>query len=327
MPDGSDSETAQTNKSQSGQAGPSNDLDPQPHIEALKPFIDQFRRGFSGENSLFECAVRASLAKCFDYAMFTYSSALTVENAFYSTGTLRSVCEDLIILRSLNDWGAEDRNRIIKLELEFGVADQVKRQGAFFSRFRYVQPVLSGSIGQTQLQEKEAERSALWRRNGFPNENRDRPATAQIATKLGMGALNVLYDYIFRITSGTVHFNVHALLRTGWGDKPESGDMELTFAPSNMGLYEIDFCRIYGAILLTIYFEFFPELLTASVETLWLVKKLRRALTMMTRWPEMVTFEEMNLSRPRRLEVINPASRILLAYKFENGFIAGAEAG
>jgi hypothetical protein len=322
-----DKDTVHAQNPNTEQADPSDDFDIQPHMEALKPLVDQFRRGFFSDSNLFESVVRASFAKCFDYAEFAHSTALTVENAFYSTGTLRSVCEDLIVLRYLRDWEADQRNRVIRLELELGFDDQVRRQEAFFSQFRYGQQVLSGSIGREQVRHKAEELNALWRRNGFPNEERSRPRTEQVARKVGTGALSVLYEYIFRITSETVHFNVRALLRTGWGNESESGDWEISFSPSNMGRYELAFCKIYSTLLLTIYFEFFPTFFAGSGDLMDLVQKLRRALTMVTRWPEMVTFEELNRSPPKGREIYNLLFQSILADKFENGFIAGAEPG
>jgi hypothetical protein len=315
----------QADKSVDEPAKPSDDFDPQPHIQALKPFVDRFRRGLMDDDRLFESVVRSSLAKCFDYVLFAYSAGLTAENAFFCTGTLRSICEDLIILRYLGGWNSADRNRVIRLDMELGVDDQVARQEAFFSRFRYGQPVLAGSIGPQRLRAKIAERYELWRRNGFPNEKRGQPITEQIAKKLGAGTFDVLYDYIFRLTSGTVHFNVRALLRTGWGNEVESEGMNVAFSPTNMGLYEKAFCEVYSAFLLTIYFEFFPEVLAAPTLVLQQVKKLRRALTMMTRWPEIVTFEEMNRPIPKGSEILNLMLRIVAAGTFEDGFIAGAQ--
>jgi hypothetical protein len=49
-----------------------------------------------------------------------------------------------------------------------------------------------------------------------------------MAEKRGGDILATLYDYLYRLTSGTVHFNVCGLIRTGWGDKPHC-----TFSPTH----------------------------------------------------------------------------------------------
>jgi hypothetical protein len=92
-----------------------------------------------------------------------------------------------------------------------------------------------------------------------------------------------------------------------------------------MGPYEMALCRVYAPFLLTVYFEFFSELLAVPTDVLQRVKKLRRALTMIPRWPEMVTFEEMNTPLPERRDIFDIVFRLMFAEMYEDGFVAGAE--
>lgn len=145
-----------------------------------------------------------------------------------------------------------------------------------------------------------------------------------MARKIGAGTVDVLYDYIFRLTSETVHFNPRALFRTGW--EKESGTKgHMTFAPSNYGRYFLAYCRIYGTFLLTIYAEFFGEALALSDPARATFKELRRALTLQSRWPEIVTFEEMNQPVPKGQEVLGIVQHFMVAEGIEDGFIAAAE--
>ena len=52
------------------------------------------------------------------------------------------------------------------------------------------------------------------------------------------------------------------------------------------------------------------------------VRKLRKALTRMTRWPEMVTFEELNRPLPTGREIYNLLFRDVLADSFEPAIAA-----
>ncbi|HET6309152.1 MAG TPA: hypothetical protein VFG12_18310, partial [Rhodopila sp.] len=74
MTDKFEDQAIQADKSVDEPAKPSDDFDPQPHIQALKPFVDRFRRGLMDDDRLFESVVRSSLAKCFDYVLFAYSA-------------------------------------------------------------------------------------------------------------------------------------------------------------------------------------------------------------------------------------------------------------
>lgn len=171
------------------------------------------------------------------------------------------------------------------------------------------------------LSKTESELTCFWRANGWPKKKDGKwPSTEQIARKVGPGTIDVIYNYIYRLTSGTVHFSTRALLRTGWG-KDENN---FSFSTTNMGPYYAQFCRVYGLFLLTVYFEFFGTAFGMDDEVAQAVKALRRSLVMKNRWPEMITFEEMNVSVPK-LNIFGLAMQSILAEEIENGFVATAE--
>jgi hypothetical protein len=142
---------------------------------------------------------------------------------------------------------------------------------------------------------------------------------------VGQGTVDVIYDYIFRLTSGTVHFSTRSLFRTGWG--PLTPDaMDVTFSTTNMSAYYIEFCRIYGIFLLSIYFEFFSSLLGVPPWVETRVQRMRVALAKQNRWPEMLTFEEANKDLPKGGEIMWYALQQVLAEEFKDGFILRGEA-
>ena len=67
-----------------------------------------------------------------------------------------------------------------------------------------------------------------------------------------------------------------------------------------MGDYYLAMCRVYGSYLFCLYFEFFGQFLRLNQEEKSAVRELRKYLLSLPRWPEMITFEEMNIdvSRP-----------------------------
>ena len=137
------------------------------------------------------------------------------------------------------------------------------------------------------------------------------------------GLLDIVYNFIYRLTSGTVHFNPQMLLRSGWGDRSMK---EIKVSPRNMDLYYISLNQIYGSFLLCLYFEFFGRFLRPRQEEKIMIKELRECLQGRFRWPEMVTFEEMNIDVPK--PKFWPAALIHGMYfviMTENGFMSGAK--
>ena len=120
------------------------------------------------------------------------------------------------------------------------------------------------------------------------------PPIRQMAEKRGGDILAALYDYLYRLTSAAVHFNVHELIRTGWGDLPHC-----TFSPTHFCMYYKMCGRIYGAFMFCVYFELFARFIRSADHTKKLVTDIRQSILRIPRWPEMSTFEEMNLEPPK----------------------------
>ncbi len=179
--------------------------------------------------------------------------------------------------------------------------------------FRPFQPVLrSANIESMDIQKVRHELRSFWRNNGWLKLNRDMPPTREIAERSDPEVLHVVYDFIYRIASDAVHFNPRALLRTGWGNIPR----EATFSSRNMGDYYLAMCRVYGSYLFCLYFEFFGQFLRLNQEEKSAVRELRKYLLSLPRWPEMITFEEMNI------DVSRPTFSSMLLYAMYDGIMA-----
>jgi hypothetical protein len=133
------------------------------------------------------------------------------------------------------------------------------------------------------------------------------------------GILEVVYDFIYRLTSSTVHFDPPTLMRQGWGELPQ-----VTFSVRNMGPYYHAICMIYGTYIFCLYCESFEQQLAIDQAEKSTLTDLRKHLLNIFRWPEMVTFEEMNLPVPEPpfwpTALVKGIHDIIL----QNGFLAGA---
>ncbi|MBS1032106.1 hypothetical protein JK192_12025 [Gluconobacter cerinus] len=268
--------------------------------------------------------MRASLVKAYEFCKFSYGG-LKNEFAFHCVGGLRSICEDLIVLKFISTLPLEDQNTLLFNEMAKTNHNSMRYQADFFGTFRVGQPVLSGGYTPESLVNINSQVDDVWRRHGWPNAKHGKwPPTEQLAQKVGKGTVDVIYNYIFRLTSSTVHFSTRSLLRTGWGTVTPEG-LEATFSTKNMSKYYTAFCQVYGIFLFSVYFEFFPDLLRITPKVKSHVQKMRVDLAKLNRWPEMLTYEEMNQDIPKNMNVIYYILRQLQAEKFEEGFILNGE--
>ena len=110
-------------------------------LEELQPSVGDATRASIRNVGIFGCALRAALAKSFEFAAMTHGDPPPA-HGFFITSTLRGICEDLIVLTFLGGLGADDRNRVVSLLMASNVADGIKAQSAFFEVARPWQLVL-----------------------------------------------------------------------------------------------------------------------------------------------------------------------------------------
>lgn len=295
---------------------------PKPHLLKLKPFIATVNRGdLLSDGPLLSC-VRASIVKAYEFSEFSYIR-MRAEFAFHCLGSLRSICEDLIILKFISRLSPNDQASLLLANIQMTTDNSLKRQLPFFKLFRPGQPILGGHPDKDLISKMNVELARIWQSHGWPRKKDGKfPPTEQIAQKVGVGTLEVIYNYMYRLTSSTVHFSAGALMRTGWGND----EQRMVYSTAHMGRYYLQFCQIYSVFLLSIYFEFFGDLLGADMEVRDQVKSLRNVLVMYPRWPEMITFEEMNKDLPDyQLKGLSAAIQRVMADEIDDGFIAATE--
>jgi hypothetical protein len=277
-------------------------------LKEIEPFIRRSAQGRVRKDHAFLNCLRASLSKSFEFCLEVYEGRSDRMVFFFLAPSLRSICEDLIVLSYMTKMSRSDRNELILLLMHEEMASRIAAQSKFFELARPDQLVVrSGSIDQTGLEDSIRQ---IWKRNGWAGLTSSwMPTTRQIAEKNHIDVLSTLYDYIYRLTSGAVHFNPGVLLRTGWG----KSDRLAHFSVKNFNPYWVEYARTYGLLLFCCYFELFGRLLRPDRKIARLVIELRFDLVGQMRWPEMVTHEELNL-KPPTISALDHTKRFMYRY-------------
>jgi hypothetical protein len=94
-----------------------------------------------------------------------------------------------------------------------------------------------------------------------------------------------------------VHFNPRVALRNGWGDNPRNS----RFGMKNFCRYYLFFSQIYSVFLFNAFCESFKAELALPDNFMERLKMLKNNLNRINRWPEALTYEEMNQPSPNSL--------------------------
>lgn len=271
-------------------------------LEPLRNLAERIATVSSMEDPFFNC-LASSFTKAFEFT--DMASKQEPAGAFFLVPALRAITEDIIYLCFLSPFPLEIRKQVVADMQLLNLSKKIRQQNAFFEIFRPFQPALP----PIDFDEEEIGNRlrSFWRENGWPRlHDREVPPVRQIAQKSDPELLQAVYDFIYRLTSNTVHFDPQELLRTGWGNL--KGHM--VFCSGHMGPYYLAVNRIYGSYLLCLYFELFDQFLKPNPEETNAVVELRRYLLDIPRWPEMITFEEMGVP------VTHPGEELLKRGKF-----------
>lgn len=290
-------------------------------ISSLKPFIERTSVVRSPMDNLFLSCLKASFVSTFEFVDIALREE--TRSAPFLTPALRRSVEDIIYFHFLSQRPERMREKIIEDMVALEFANSLEHQDSFFRRFRPFQPTVKSKPNINEIKDNVC---SFWRNNGWPRWNKPaHPPVVEIARKSDLRLLDFVYDFIYRFTSGTVHFTPRILLRSCWGGE----SLKETLVNSrSMDIYYARINQVYGSLLLCLYFELFPEFLKPRQKEKVIVKKIRKYLCSV-RWPEMITFEEMNNAVPKaqnesgflwELEYRAYSNKIT-----ESGFISGAD--
>src|SRR6266487_297396 len=283
-------------------------------FEALeRPVLDQ-TGGSLEYDGYFICALKAGLAKNYELYRIIFDDENST-NPFALTANLRGLCEDIIGLKYISIFDLSDRNEAIVLLVSESTFDFIEKQKTFFALLRPQQRILGRDNAAEEAKEKRRILANFKQKYGWKSR-KEWPTIREMAETTGLLAF---YDYLYAVTSSFVHFSPRNLARMGWGVTQHT----FRYSTSNFAKYYDAFNQFYGVFLFITFCTSFCSLLGCKEEFKLPVTKLIEILDAETRWPELVTWEEMNMAGvtgPKRLWQ-------MLLYPVEGGESTGRAAG
>ncbi|NHO34475.1 DUF5677 domain-containing protein [Acetobacter fallax] len=196
---------------------------------------------------------------------------------------------------------SDDQIKYMTLIREINFLDSLIAQRNFFAENNPFQAIVGGGQAVQDLMERRASCSDRIREfylsHGLPSR---RPNVKEMASTVG---LSTIYSYIYFAASNFVHFNPYALLRLGWGPKGEP----CQFSVAHFGGYYRDLSAFCGALLYLAFARSFRSLLDMAADHQVACDKLEQILLAAPRWPELITFEELNLEHQHQESIFRRA--------------------
>jgi hypothetical protein len=247
--------------------------------------------------------LKAAISKCLDFNIAITSADVRKSDAFFYVAGLRGICEDLIVLRYLYTVDPLIRCEYLEALLGKNLAEGVSVQNKFFRENNPLQPLIGSPfpIGNEDkdVQDAQIEANLIAARQKYDAAAGRlglgrRPAVRTMATSIGLVAT---YDFIYFLVSNYVHFNPASFLKFGW---TKEKDRNFNFDVANMSDYYGATAIFYGAVLFIGFANFIfrmDEFKRAKVKRQ--IGRIERFIGSLHRWPEIVTFEEMNVRPPQ----------------------------
>ncbi len=234
---------------------------------------------------VFKLTIRIAFIKSLQLNQQLHSK-IEDEYSFLFLSTLRGVCEEIIVLKYINDFiKNHDKSLLISALLKNSIRKDLEQQTAFINKYRPAQPVLNESLAESFPGENISE--ILSRNNIISNKGeirKDLPPIEQMASKVG---LSELYNYIYRASCNFVHFNPRIMLRTVWyeNNQPENSKISIT----NFNKYYYSFSSFYGSYLFGLLFQEFKDFLQVDAENKIKIVEIMEHIRKTTHYPELVT--------------------------------------
>jgi len=236
--------------------------------------------------------LKAAFVKCFEFNLYL-NQITKLDNSFYNIPFLRGICEDLISLKFLLNFKTEDRDELLTKYNHYLLQTSIQTQRKFFLKEKIIQPILNPQSIDEMVSNSERDLKQFWIRHGY-NKDKLFPSVEHMAID---GKLKVLYDFLYHATSRAVHFSPNVLLRMGWYDAPAG---PVIFSTKNFSNYYTFFNSYYGTYLFIQYEKAFRKELKLDKNIRLLIKSLADILKNVGEVPEIITFEELNLKRPKK---------------------------
>ena len=262
---------------------------------------------------LYDAVLKSAFVKAFEFAHYANSVTLPKadESSFFMTAGMRGICEDIITLKFINQFDPPIRREIIIMEMTSAVSKAAEAQNSFFKKIRPFQPLVTIASDPAETQKRRDRYRAIGLQTGLKMIQEKLPPVEQMAVNVDMAEI---YGFFYRITSETVHFNVRVALRNGWGpwDKIEFGTKKFC-------KYYLGVNQVYGIYLFILLCDTFRSQLGLDDKFMKRLERLSLELSRELRWPEPVTFEEMNAPPPN--PILSSALFIAHMDKYDKAFI------
>lgn len=260
--------------------------------KSIKPHVEEVAKSNLVNPDFYKIVLRAALAKSYDFNSYV-AGLRSSSHSFYHTATLRGICEDLIVLKAIHGIPTADRSELITHLQRADIHESVKNQTKFFETNRPEQPVLTRKDAEKLWQDANAKALAIYDKHGYVKKGR-RPTIRQLAIRANLADV---YDFFYSATSKWVHFGPHILMRMGWSSE-KSVEAIYTFSTKHFSDYYAKFNAIYGSYLFGLFYESFGKELKINPKMDKYVAELGEWIGSLDRWPELITYEELNLPKP-----------------------------
>lgn len=178
-------------------------------LQQLKPYIDELSKGSLQEESRYISMLRAALVKNFEFSLFIWQSDQD-KNSYFSTATLRGICEDIITLNFISTLTDEDQTKLIETLFKLDLLAASKKQFKFLGKS---QPVIrfSDKTNEEKVENLKNDIESIAKK--YPrwiNLKKNQIGYNKLPTISQMAQfckLEDLYDYLYAATSRWVHFN------------------------------------------------------------------------------------------------------------------------
>jgi hypothetical protein len=257
------------------------------HFDELKKYFSEYSKDIADSNDpkIFDKVVKATIVKSFEFNLHLISGK--DDQIFFMIPMLRGICEEFIVEKFIFSNFSIEKDSLLFLWMEFQRLKSSIAQWKYFETSKPNQILYYKESFPSDLKNVEIEIKAIFeqkfpriRLNPFPS----------VYFMADNADLIELYNYLYHATSTFVHFHPGNLLRTGWGDLPA-----IQFSTKHFGMYYNYFTVFYSTVL-------FCKLAEWQISNDYLknfninnIKAIMDTLSDVSRQPEIVTFDEMNI--------------------------------
>lgn len=212
-------------------------------------------------------------------------------NIFFFLPGLRSNCEDYIVLTYFDNENLD--NDIIRLIIQVKTYESIEAQSKYFESGVTDQKKVNNIFTEDVYSKYKSDIRKYFEGKKIKLNNYSQyPSTRKMALTIDEESF---YNFVFHGTSKAVHFSPHILLRMAWGNDNE--DNRYLLSTGNFNLYYKSFVLYYSIYIPLKYYHRLSKYLFEVDERV--LFQIQHVFSKISFLPEIVTFSEMNLNRPK----------------------------